>query len=124
LKLIENLRKDYDKSSKIAEDLRVNNVDLAKTLSSKVQNIKELERARANRKKALEREISEIRNKLDLLFREYEKALNVFGVRPAPFPADTGISDFMKWIDIEFKALPGVISGASDFAAAFSVESI
>jgi hypothetical protein len=89
-----------------------------------VQNIKELERARANRKKALEREISEIRNKLDLLFREYEKALNVFGVRPAPFPADTGISDFMKWIDIEFKALPGVISGASDFAAAFSVERI
>jgi hypothetical protein len=124
LKLIENLRKDYDKSSKIAEDLRVNNVDLAKTLSSKEQNIKELERARANWKKALEREISEIRNKLDLLFREYEKALNVFGVRPAPFPADTGISDFMKWIDIEFKALPGVISGASDFAAAFSVESI
>jgi acetyl-CoA carboxylase alpha subunit len=122
--LIENLRKDYDKSSKIAEDLRVNNVDLAKTLSSKEQNIKELERARANWKKALEREISEIRNKLDLLFREYEKALNVFGVRPAPFPADTGISDFMKWIDTEFKALPGVISGASDFAAAFSVESI
>jgi hypothetical protein len=30
----------------------------------------------------------------------------------------------MKWIDTEFKALPGVISGASDFAAAFSVESI
>jgi hypothetical protein len=62
-------------------------------------------------------------NTLELLFREYEKALNEFGVRPAPFPADTGISDFMKWIDAEFKALPGVISGASDFAAAFSVES-
>jgi hypothetical protein len=30
----------------------------------------------------------------------------------------------MSWIDMEFKALPGVISGASDFAAAFSVESI
>jgi hypothetical protein len=30
----------------------------------------------------------------------------------------------MNWIDTEFKALPGVISGASDFAAAFSVESI
>jgi molecular chaperone GrpE (heat shock protein) len=87
--LIENLRKDYDKSSKIAEDLRVNNVDLAKTLSSKEQNIQELERALASRKKALEREISEIRNKLELLFREYEKALNEFGVRPAPFPADT-----------------------------------
>jgi hypothetical protein len=30
----------------------------------------------------------------------------------------------MNWIDTEFKALLGVISGASDFAAAFSVESI
>jgi hypothetical protein len=30
----------------------------------------------------------------------------------------------MDWIDTEFKALPRVISGASDFAAAFSVERI
>jgi hypothetical protein len=30
----------------------------------------------------------------------------------------------MNWIDAEFKALPEVISGANDFAAAFSVESI
>jgi hypothetical protein len=30
----------------------------------------------------------------------------------------------MDWIDAEFKALPEVISGANDFAAAFSVESI
>jgi hypothetical protein len=32
--------------------------------------------------------------------------------------------DFMKWIDTEFKAFPEVISGANDFAAAFSTESI
>jgi hypothetical protein len=30
----------------------------------------------------------------------------------------------MEWIDAEFKALPEVISGANDFAAAFSIESI
>jgi hypothetical protein len=30
----------------------------------------------------------------------------------------------MEWIDAEFKALPEVITGANDFAAAFSVESI
>jgi hypothetical protein len=30
----------------------------------------------------------------------------------------------MEWIDTKFKALSGVISSASDFAAAFSVESI
>jgi hypothetical protein len=47
-----------------------------------------------------------------------------FGVRPAPLPADIGLSDFMRWIETEFKALPEVITGASDFAAAFSVESI
>jgi hypothetical protein len=30
----------------------------------------------------------------------------------------------MEWMETEFKALTEVISGASDFAAAFSVESI
>jgi hypothetical protein len=124
LRLIENLHKDYDKSSKTVEDLRVNNANLAKTLSSKERKIQDLERDLAGQKEASERETSEIRNSLKLVFREYEKSLNEFGVRPALFPADTGISDFMKWIDTEFKALPGVISGASDFAAAFSVESI
>jgi predicted nucleic acid-binding Zn-ribbon protein len=124
LKLVENLRKDCDKSSKTVEDLRVNNTDLAKTLSSKEQKIQDLEKALADRKESSEKEISDIRNKLGLLFMEYEKALRDFGVRPAPLPANTEISCFMKWIDTEFKALPGVISGASDFVAAFSVESI
>jgi hypothetical protein len=78
----------------------------------------------ADRKESSEKEISDIRNKLGLLFKEYKKALRDFGVRPAPLPADTEISCFMKWIDIEFKALLGVISGASDFAASLSVESI
>jgi hypothetical protein len=78
----------------------------------------------ADRREASEKEISDIRNKLELLFKEYEKALRDFGVRPAPFPADTGISDFMKWINTEFKVLPRVIFGASDFVGAFSVESI
>jgi hypothetical protein len=32
--------------------------------------------------------IYEIKNKLKLLFKEYEKSLKNFGVRPAPFPAD------------------------------------
>jgi hypothetical protein len=47
-----------------------------------------------------------------------------FGVRPTPLPSDIGMSDFMKWIATEFKALLEVISGASDFTAAFSAESI
>jgi Rad3-related DNA helicase len=124
LKLIENLRKDHDKSSKTTEDLRVNNADLTKTLSGKEQKIQELKKALANRDEASWKEVSDINNKLKLLFEEYEKALMDFGVRPAPLPADTEISDFMKWIDTKFKALPGVISGASDFAITFSAESI
>jgi hypothetical protein len=122
--LIENLRKDCDKSCKVAEDLRVNNTDHAKTLSSKEQKIQDLEKALADQEEASGREISDIRNKLELLFKEYKKALRDFCVCPAPLPANTEISCFMKWIDTEFKALPGVISGASGFAAAFSVESI
>jgi hypothetical protein len=62
--------------------------------------------------------------KLKLLFEEYKKSLNEFGVRPAPLPADIGIPEFMDWMETKFKALSEVISGASDFAAAFSVESI
>jgi hypothetical protein len=78
----------------------------------------------ANRDEASGKEVSDINNKLKLLFKEYEKALMDFCVYPAPLPTDTEISDFMKWIDTDFKALPRVISSASDFAAAFLVESI
>jgi hypothetical protein len=68
--------------------------------------------------------MSNILEKLKLLFEEYKKSLNEFGVRPAPLPAGLGVSEYMEWMETEFKALSEVISGASDFAAAFSVESI
>jgi hypothetical protein len=68
--------------------------------------------------------ISDILEKLKLLFQEYKKSLNEFGIRPAPLPTDLGVSEFMEWMETEFKALSEVISDASDFAAAFSVESI
>jgi hypothetical protein len=61
---------------------------------------------------------------LKVLFEEYERSLNEFGVCPTPLPADLGLPEFMEWIDAEFKALPEVISGANDFTAAFSMESI
>jgi hypothetical protein len=125
LRLIENLRKDHDdKSSKTTEDLRINNVDLAKTLSHKEQKIHDLEKALADTDETSEKEISDFRDKLKLLFKEYDKALMEFGVRPAPLPSDIGMLDFLQWIATEFKALPEVISGANDFAAAFSAESI
>jgi hypothetical protein len=79
-----------------------------KTLSSKEQKIQELEKALADRDKASEKEVSDIKNKLKILFEEYGKALRKFGVHPAPLPGSTEISDFMKWIDTEFKALPGL----------------
>jgi hypothetical protein len=124
LQLIENLRKDHDKFSKAAEDLWNNNVDLAKTLSSKEQKIQDLDKALADQREASGENISEINNKLKLLCKEYEKSLMNFGVRPAPLPANIEISDFMEWVDTQFKALPKVIFGAIDFVAAFSVESI
>jgi chromosome segregation ATPase len=105
LRLIENLRKDHDKSSKVAEDLRTNNADLAKTLSNKEHKIQDLEKALADQRETSGRNITEILNKLTLLFGEYEKFLKNFGVRPAPLPANLGISDFMEWIDTEFEAL-------------------
>jgi ElaB/YqjD/DUF883 family membrane-anchored ribosome-binding protein len=124
LKLIENLHKNHDKCSNAAGYLRAKNAHLAKTLSSKEQKSQDLEKALTDQNESSGKEVAEIKNKLELLFEEYRKALREFGVRPAPLPVSAEISDFMGWIDTEFKALPGVISGASDFAGAFSVESI
>jgi hypothetical protein len=124
LRLIENLRKDHDKSLKAVEDLRTNNADQAKSLRSKEQKIHHLERALTDEREASGKSVSETISRLKNLFEEYEKSLNEFGVRPAPLPADLGLLEFMEWIDVEFKALPEVISGANDLAAAFYVESI
>jgi hypothetical protein len=122
--MIENLRRDHDRSLKTVEDLRVNNSDLSKSLSVKDQRVLDLEKALAEQKETSKKNVSDLLNKLKVLFGEYEKSLNEFGVRPAPLPAELEVSGFMDWIEAEFKALPDVISGASDFAAAFSVESI
>jgi Rad3-related DNA helicase len=122
--LIENLCSTHDKSSKIAEDVRANNADLARSLSCKEQRIQDLEKALTEQRETSDKRVSGIVNKLKALFGEYKRSLNDFGVRHAPLPADLGLPEFMEWIDAEFKALPEVISGANDFAAAFSVESI
>jgi hypothetical protein len=122
--MIENLRKDHDKSLKTAEDLRTNNSDLAKSLSVKDRRIQDLEKAVTEQKEASRKNVSDLLNKLKLLFGEYEKSLKEFGIRPAPLPANLGLSEFMEWVEAEFKALPEVISGANDFVAAFSVKSI
>jgi hypothetical protein len=122
--LIENLRKDHNKSSKAAEDLRINNTDLAKTLSTKEQKIQDLEKALADRDETFEQENNMVKTKLKLLFEEYGKVLKDFGARPGPLPEDEEISSLLSWVEEEFRALSGVISGTSDFTAAFSVESI
>jgi hypothetical protein len=124
LSLIENLRRNHDKSSKIAEDLRADNADFARSLSSKERKIQDLEKSLTEQREASGKNVSDIIDKLKVLFEEYERSLNEFDVRPVPLLTDLGLSEFMEWIDTEFKALPEVISGANDFAAAFSVESI
>jgi type IV secretory pathway VirJ component len=124
LSVIEKLRQKQERDAKIAEDLRINNASLAKSLSSKDRKIVDLEKALAEQGEASKKNTSEILGKLKLLYAEYQKSLNEYGVRPAPLPDDIDIPDFMDWLEDEFKALPEVISGASNFAVAFSVESI
>jgi predicted nucleic acid-binding Zn-ribbon protein len=87
LRLIKNLRKNHEKSLKTAEDLRTKNADLAKSLSSKERRIQDLERALTEQKEASGRNVSDIISKLKILFEEYERSLNEFGVCPAPLPA-------------------------------------
>jgi small-conductance mechanosensitive channel len=124
LSLIENLREKHERATKIVEDLRTNNASLAKSLSAKDRKIVDLEKALAEQDAASKKNTSEILEKLKLLYEEYKKSLNEFGVRPAPLPDNIEIPEFMDWMETKFKALSEVISGASDFTAAFSVESI
>jgi Rad3-related DNA helicase len=124
LSVIENLRGKHERTMKIAEDFRTNNASLAKSLSMKDRKIQDLEKALADQNEASKKNTFEILEKLKLLYEEYKKSLNEIGVRPAPLPDNIEIPKFMDWMEIEFKALTEVISGASDFAAAFSVESI
>jgi hypothetical protein len=93
-------------------------------LSTKDRKILDLEKALAEQDATSKKNTSEILEKLKLLYEEYKKSLNEFGVRPAPLPNNIEIPEFMDWMETEFEALSEVISGASDFAAAFSVESI
>jgi chromosome segregation ATPase len=116
LSLIENLREKHERATKIAEDLRTNNANLAKSLSAKDRKIVDLEKALAEQDASSKKNTSEILEKLKLLYEEYKKSLNEFGVRPAPLPDNIEIPEFMDWMETEFKALSEVISGASDFA--------
>jgi type IV secretory pathway VirJ component len=124
LSVIEKLRQKQERATKIAEDLRINNASLAKSLSTKDQKIVDLEKALAEQGEASKKSTSEILGKLKLLYAEYQKSLNEYGVRPAPLPDDIDIPDFMDWLEDEFRALTEVISGASNFTVAFSLESV
>jgi hypothetical protein len=131
LKMIEKLHKDSDKNAKTVDELCVSNAklstknsNLVKTLSNKEQKIQDLKKALSERSKASGQDVDEIKKKLKLLFKDYREALKSFGVRPGPFPKSEEIFDLMDSIEIEFRALPDVISGASDFAATLSLESI
>jgi hypothetical protein len=80
--MIENLRKESDKNAKAVDELRVNNTklstknsDLAKTLSSKEQKIQDLKKALIERSETSEKDVDEIRERLKLLFEEYQEAL-------------------------------------------------
>jgi molecular chaperone GrpE (heat shock protein) len=84
----------------------------------------DLEKALAEQEVASKKNTSQTLEKLKLLYEEYKKSLNEFGVHPAPLSDNIEIPEFMDWMEAEFKALSEVISSASDFAAAFSVESI
>jgi predicted nucleic acid-binding Zn-ribbon protein len=131
LNLIENFRQDSDRNAKTIDELcasktelSTRNSDLAKALNKKEQKIQDLEKALFELSETSRQEIDRIKKKLKLLFEEYRKVLRDFDVRPGPLPKSEEISNLMCWIETEFKAPPDVISGASDFAAAFSVESI
>jgi chromosome segregation ATPase len=60
LSLIENRCENHDRSSKLVEDLRANNADLARSLSAKDRKIQDLEKALAEQDDASKKNVSDI----------------------------------------------------------------
>jgi predicted RNase H-like nuclease (RuvC/YqgF family) len=68
--VIENLRKEADKSTKTVDDLSSKNSELAKTLSMKEHMIEDLEKALSEWNETSSKDVDEIRENLKLLFEE------------------------------------------------------
>jgi uncharacterized protein involved in exopolysaccharide biosynthesis len=71
LSVIEKLREKQERATKTAEDLRINNASLAKSLSAKDRKIVDLEKVLAEQGEASKKNTSEILEKLKLLYKEY-----------------------------------------------------
>jgi type IV secretory pathway VirJ component len=71
LGIIEKLRQKQERAAKIAEDLRINNASLAKSLSIKDRKIVDIEKALAEQGEASKKNTLEILGKLKLLYAEY-----------------------------------------------------
>jgi chromosome segregation ATPase len=102
LKMIENLRKYADKSTKTIDELRSTNAELstkntklAKTLSTKEQMILDLEKAPSERSENLNKDVNEIKQNVKLLFEEYKEALKQFGTHLNPLRKSDDVSDLM-----------------------------
>jgi predicted nucleic acid-binding Zn-ribbon protein len=68
--VIENLRKEADKSTKTVDDLSSKNSELAKTLSMKEHMIQDLEKDLSEWNETSSKDVDEIRENLKLLFEE------------------------------------------------------
>jgi chromosome segregation ATPase len=82
LKMIENLCKAADKSTKTIDVLRsanrkllTKNTELAKSLSTKEQTILDLENTLSERSETVSQDIEEVKQRLILLLEEYNEAL-------------------------------------------------
>jgi molecular chaperone GrpE (heat shock protein) len=104
--LIENLQEKHERATKIAEDLRTNNASLTKSLSAKDRKIVDLEKALAEQDAASKKNTSEILEKLKLLYEEYKKSLNEFGVRPAPLRITSKFPN--SWIGWRLNSRPSL----------------
>lgn len=64
-----------------------------------------------------------LKKRFSEIYEGYKAALAEFGAEPLPFPADEKVKEIFDWMDEEYKGLPEVITGISDFAASFCLDS-
>lgn len=64
-----------------------------------------------------------LKEKFVEIYEVYKTALAKFGAEPLLFLGDESVKEIFDWVEEEFKGLPEVITGSSNFAASFCLDS-
>jgi polyhydroxyalkanoate synthesis regulator phasin len=132
------MSKTVEDNEKVLVNLRASVEDDANKISELTKRVKRLE-AKAKKKdetighlcdeaSKIEKVITVMVSRSELIYKEYKAALAAFGAEPFPLPTQTegeqGVVALLDWLLREFEGLREILVTASDNAATLSCESV